>query len=260
VFADTPYQKKLLIKEFGVNRKKIRVLPLGADNRGYEYSPYKNIHKKRINVVYYGLYSPIHGVEYIIEAANLLKNDRNILFHLVGSGPAYRENYKRAKSLKLRNVRFYPDVREGNHLKYLQNADVFLGFLQEHPSVERVVGNKVYQGMALGRPVLTADAPVTRSMFLHKQNVYLCKPADSQALASALIELKNKPKLRARIARNSYRLYLDKYTPKVVSGRLAGFMKPVVRNYMPWRARFTTSLSSFVVTAGEYLEYLFELH
>lgn len=227
VFADTPYQKEFLMKDFGIAEKKLRVLPIGADNKGYAYSLYKN-ESKKINVVYYGLYSPIHGVEHIIEAANILRDDKDVHFSFIGQGNTFDKNYKRTQDLKLPNVTFYHDIPESEHLPIMQTADIFLGFLQKHPTVDRVIPNKVYQGLSLGRAVLTSDAPVTRSVFKHKENMYLVKSADPKALAKAILELKNDPLLRTKIAKNGYELYKEKFNPKAVGKQLVKYIKEIL--------------------------------
>ena len=110
----------------------------------------------------------------------------------------------------------------------MQTADIFLGFLQKHPTVDRVIPNKVYQGLAIGRAVLTADAPVTRSVFAHKENMYLVKPADPKVLAEAILELKNDPTLRTKIAMNGYELYKEKFNPKSVGKQLVAYIKEIL--------------------------------
>jgi glycosyltransferase involved in cell wall biosynthesis len=228
VFADTPMQKEFLKNEMRVAEDKISVLPIGADNKGYEYSEYNNTKSKKINVVYYGLYAPIHGVEYLIEAARKLRDDQDIEFTMVGSGNKYEETLSMAKKYNLQNVNFYPNVFEGEHLKYLQNADIFVGFLKKHSSVDKVIPNKVYQGLALGRAVLTADSPATRSVFEHKKNIYLIEPSNSEALVGAILDLKNNFKLRTQIAMGGYELYLNKFTPKKVGARLIKHMEKIL--------------------------------
>lgn len=225
VFADTPYQEKFLREDFGINQKKLRVLPIGADNTFYKYTPITTNTKKKLTVVYYGLYSPIHGVEYLVEAANILKHDKDISFIFIGQGNTFEKNYNKAKKLKLNNITFIHDVPQSEHPQYMEKADVFLGFLAKHPSVERVIANKIYQGMALGKVVLTADAAVIRSVFKHKENMYLVKPADSQAVVDSLLELKNNPKLRIDIAENGYNMYKKEFTPKAVGKKLVKFLE-----------------------------------
>ncbi|MBI2009887.1 MAG: glycosyltransferase family 4 protein [Candidatus Chisholmbacteria bacterium] len=228
VFADTPFQHEHLRDDFGVPARKLRVLPIGADSKGYVYTPYKNTMSKKVNVVYYGLYSPIHGVEHIIEAARLLRSDPDVRFTMIGQGNTFKKNYARAKKLGLKNITFYHDIPESEHLPLLQSADIFLGFLQKHPTVDRVIPNKVYQGLALGRVVLTADSPVTRSVFSHKENAYLCKPADPMALVVAINTLKNDPELRTTIAANGYQMYKKSFTPKAVGKQLVTYIQEIL--------------------------------
>ena len=228
VFADTPFQYEHLKNDFSIPAAKLRVLPIGADDRGYAYSQYKNTKDKKVNVVYYGLYSPIHGVEHIIEAARLLRNDNNIHFTFIGNGNTFEVNYAKAMKLKLPNVTFYSNTPESEHLKIMQTADIFLGFLQKHPSVDRIIPNKVYQGLSLGRVVLTADAPVTRSMFNHKKDMYLVAPADPKAFADAIVELKNNPSLRAEIAANGYKRFQKDFSPKAVGKQLVAYIKEIL--------------------------------
>jgi glycosyltransferase involved in cell wall biosynthesis len=230
VFADTPDQIKVFEKVFKISKEKLRVLPIGADNKGYVFSKYKNANGRKVNVVYYGLYSPIHGVNTIIDAANILKNNKDVSFTMIGYGVDYDSNYKRAQELGLKNITFYPDIREGKHLKLVQCADIFLGFLQKHPSVERIIPNKVYQGLALGRAVVTAESKVIRGVFTDRKNIYLCKPDNPKALVKAILHLKNNPKLRSEIAKNGYELYTQAFTPKVVGKKFSGYVSELVKS------------------------------
>ena len=227
VFADTPFQEKYLMRDFNVAKEKLRVLPIGANDRYYKYTPYTNLSKK-INVCYYGLYSPVHGVEHIIEAARILKDNKDIKFIFVGIGQTFKASFERAKKLKLTNVEFFYDVPMEKHPAIIEKADIFLGFLQKHPTVDRVIPNKIYQGLALGKVVLTADAPVTRSIFTHRKNMYFCKPSDPEDLVKAIVDLQTHPNLRKEIADNGYALYKKEFTPKAVGRKLIQFVQEIL--------------------------------
>lgn len=227
VLPDTPLQKQHLIKLFNLPESKLRVLPIGADGKAYKYTPYINMETK-INCTYYGLYTPLHGVEHIIEAAHILKDDCDIKFTFVGNGKTFQENFDRAKKLGLDNVEFFHNTPESEHVAILQKADLFFGFLQDHPTVTRVIPNKVYQGLALGKVVVTADSPVARSVFTHKKDIYLVKPSDAKDLAEKILELKNNPELRKQIAENGYQLYQQKFTPKAIGKALVKYIEEVL--------------------------------
>jgi glycosyltransferase involved in cell wall biosynthesis len=219
VFADTPFQEEFLRRDFKVPQTKLKVLPIGADDKFYTYTPYTNKSKK-INCCYYGLYSPVHGVEHIIEAARILKNNKNITFSMIGIGNTFEPNYKNAQKLGLDNVKFYHDVPESEHPKIMAKSDLFFGFLAHTPTVDRVIPNKVYQGMAQGKLVVTADAPVTRSVFKNDENMVLVQPENPKALAQAIVDLSEHPLKRIKMIDASYKLFKTKYTPKAVGKQL----------------------------------------
>ena len=227
VFADTPLQVTLLKDLFKVPEEKIRVLLIGADDKFYTYTPYTNTSKK-MNVCYYGLYSPIHGVDYIIECARLLKNDPDITFSMIGIGQTFEKNYKRAQELKLKNITFFHETPEHEHPGIMAKSDVFLGFLEDHPSVVRVVPNKVYQGVAMGKVVITAKSPAIESVFTDKENIYLCKPKDAKELSEILVTLKKDPTLRKSIADNGYKLFVEKLNPKAIGRELMTHVREVL--------------------------------
>jgi glycosyltransferase involved in cell wall biosynthesis len=218
VLADTPYRKEQLIKLFKLDPKKVAVLPIGADDLVYKYAKKKDT--KYFNVMYYGLFSPVHGVEYIIQAADFLRNIPEIRFHLVGNGNKFEAIKKLVEERKLTNVLLYPDLTEYNSLSTLQQADIFFGFLSDHPVINQAIPNKVYQGLALGKTVITADGKAVHPMFIHKKNIYLCKPADAKAIADAITFLYKNPSSCKAIADAGYTLFKSDYIPKAVGAYL----------------------------------------
>lgn len=215
LIADTIYQKEYFVQEFQIDQKNVEVLPLGADENAYPFSGYNQAAEKFI-VMYYGLFNPIHGVEYMIEAAKLCEADPKIEFWFVGKGNTYQQAVDRAKALESINIRFLPDVVEKNSREVLAKANVFLGFIKSSPTVKRTVPNKVYQGMALGKVVVTADMPVMRSMFKDGENIVLCEPDSSEGLAKAILEVKASAAKATGIAQQSYELYTKEFSTKAL--------------------------------------------
>lgn len=215
VISDTDLQAKHLHNLFHIPYSKMRTVAIGADNDVYKHLS-KPASDKNFNVVYYGLYTPLHGVEYILQAAKLCMNYPTIKFLMIGKGNTYENMVRLAQSLHLTNVTFYPNMTESNAFETLSHADIFLGFLQKHPSVDRIIPNKVYQGLAMGKAVISGDTPVMREVFTHKKNVYLCKLADPDDLASAILHLFKNRKLTQKIADNGYTIFKDKFTPRII--------------------------------------------
>jgi glycosyltransferase involved in cell wall biosynthesis len=136
------------------------------------------------------------------------------VFQLIGKGQLYQEIREMAEKLNLKNVEFYPDSNESNSLEMLQNADIFLGFLESNPTALREIPNKVYQGLALGKVVVTGDSPAIRSVFTHGKNICLVPPANAQELAKTIQELATHPAEVEKISIAAFALFQEKFTMK----------------------------------------------
>lgn len=215
ILFDTKSRRNYYCKSLNIPKEKTRILHLGADDSLYQYSGI-NLKKKKTSVIYYGLYNPMHGVEHIIECAKLAERDKNIEFILIGNGQTYQENREKASKLKLKNITFLPNVTEKDSKKYLDKGDIFLGFLNTSISANMSVPNKVFQGLALGKAVITAESEVTKYTFKHKENIYLCKLSDPISLYNGIVELKNNSKLMEKIATNGHTLFKSTYTPNII--------------------------------------------
>lgn len=224
IYADIPLQKKIFIEEFGVKPEIIEEIPIGADNLIYKYSGIKkNI--KDLNVVYYGLYSPLHGVEYILRAAKLLKKYNDIKFLMVGKGQTFEKNYKYAKRENLKNVIFYTEATEENAKELLNSGHLFFGHASKSPTVFRTLPNKVYQGLALGKVVFTIKSPATEGVFENKKDAYLFEPANPKSIAEGILELRNDHSLVRKIAKNGYKLFISEFTPTKIGKKIVEDIK-----------------------------------
>lgn len=228
ILVDTEVIKNYLHQSFGVTKNKLEVLLLGADEKVYRFSGFKKPEKK-MTVLYYGLYNPIHGVEHIVEAAKLCSKNPKVEFVMVGSGRLQPETEAKARKYKLKNMTFYPSMPEAEVQAILKKADVFLGFMQDTPSLHRFIPNKVAQGVALGKAVITSKSEAIESVFTDQKNVYLCEPSDPKSLARAIEDLAAHPKLLSKIAEGGYQLFQDTLSMKAVGKHLIQILKQTSR-------------------------------
>jgi glycosyltransferase involved in cell wall biosynthesis len=82
------------------------------------------------------------------------------------------------------------------------------------------VQNKIYEGLAMGKPVITGDGPAVRRQLVHGENVYLCERANPRSLVEAIEALKKNPELRQSIGTKGHSLYCERFTPSVLGLRL----------------------------------------
>ena len=102
-------------------------------------------------VLYHGAYLPLHGTEVIVEAARMTQ-DLPIQWDFLGWG-AYKASTE-AKAKGLKNVRFLEKVPYVKVPEVICAHDIVLGVFGTTAKAARVIGNKVYEWMACGRPTI----------------------------------------------------------------------------------------------------------
>jgi glycosyltransferase involved in cell wall biosynthesis len=71
------------------------------------------------------------------------------------------------------------------------------------------VQNKIYQAIAMKKPLISGDSPAIQSTFKHREHVYLCERANPASLADTILTLKADPQLCERLAYNGYEIFKE---------------------------------------------------
>jgi len=227
VLLDTHEHIKYYSRIYMIRESKfIRVL-IGADDSLFvKKEPAKS---EKFIAHYHGGFIRIQGIEYIIEAAELLR-DEDIQFNLVGGGELVTEMRDRIAQRNLENSVVV--VNEGGKtpietvVAYAERADICLGIFADSPKTKRVIPTKIYEYMALGKATITSDTRAVREVFTDREDIILCPTRDPKALASAILELKRNQELRDRVASKSYEVFVGKASPhKIVEQLLIDIQK-----------------------------------
>ncbi len=238
VLLDTEAHIRHFQRDFGVRPDKLRWVPVGADQVYCQgpsplgeciLSPSKE--GDLFTVVYFGQYIPLHGVNYIIEAAKLLEEEHpDIRFELVGDGQTYPEASSLAERLQVKNVTFHHTWLSPEELivEHIVPADVCLGAFGDSPKAQRVVPIKVFVALAMGKPVITRDSPAAREVLSHGTDAILCEMADPQALAQAILLLKRNRTLREKIAKGGHLSFQNKFSSRVIGATVKNYLAEVI--------------------------------
>ncbi len=172
-------------------------------------------------VLYYGTYIPNHGVSHIVEAAALLADDQAIRFEMIGDGPERTAAMHSAERHRLTGITFVDWLDQAALIKRIARADLCLGAFGVTPQSLMTVQNKIYECLAMARPVLTGSSPAVRQALVHGEHIFLCERANARALADAIRFLRLSPELRARLGRNGYEIVQAEFTAAKLGASLA---------------------------------------
>jgi len=230
LLIDTDNHAKYFVDTFGLSAKKISSLPVGC--RDDIFDPHlfkqedpsrpasKESDKSRTRVLYYCTYLPLHGVETVLNAAKALEHEP-IDFNLVGNGSQFHQMIKLADTLAIQNVTFQPPLPVAELAAEIVRADICLGgHFGISAKARRVVPGKIYQMLAMGRPIIATNTPANSKLMSHQKTAYLIPPKDSAALSNAIITLHNQPSLRQKLATHGRQLYLNEASEEVITDQL----------------------------------------
>ena len=223
VLADTDVHADFFAGEFGVDRAVVRAVPVGFDEDIFKEAPVRE-GAGTCRVLFYGTYLPLHGVETIVEAAAILRG-RKVVFTLVGTGQTHAGVKRRAEREGCGNIEFRLPVREDELAPLIAGADIVLGVFGSTLKAGMVVPNKVYQSLAVGRAVITADTPAVREHFKSGTHLLTVPPADPAALAGAVERLIDNVEARNRLAAQGGVFVRDRFNSVRVAERLAAVLE-----------------------------------
>jgi len=179
-------------------------------------------------VLYAGTFIPNHGVPTIIDAAHHLAADPTIHFVFIGQGPDLPQAQQQAATYRLTNVTFVPWLEQGALWAEMLGADLCLGAFGTTPQSLMTVQNKIYEGLALGKPVLSGDGPAVRQALVPDEEIALCARQDGVALAQAIRQLQADPARCQRLATQGQQRFQRNYTARALGQRLHAHLQEVV--------------------------------
>jgi glycosyltransferase involved in cell wall biosynthesis len=228
VLSDTYTHAKYYSCFYDADFGKFRRVLVGSDDEVF-YPRLKNEENDCFLVMFWGSFIPVQGVRYIIKAAKLLENYKDVKFELRGFGQTYNESLELSKSLRVENVTFISSWVPYHELpNYIANADVCLGIFGETEKAQRVIPNKVVEALAMRKPLVTGNSPAAREILKDGENCILVPMANPKALAEAILRLKEDERLRERIAENGYKLFKEKLCPKAIGKELKSILVELV--------------------------------
>jgi glycosyltransferase involved in cell wall biosynthesis len=110
--------------------------------------------KDKLVLLHTGAMGKVNGLDFVIEAAERLKDHSDIIFVLIGDGNQKSSLESKVKKLDLANVEISPSVPKQQLPEILAAADIALVVIANYPIIEHNCANKFFDGLSAGKPVL----------------------------------------------------------------------------------------------------------
>jgi len=160
----TPSMKKRIVEK-GVPKEKVELLEPRMDDSLVDLRQEEGeAFRRRFNlgdrflVTHSGNMGVKQGLDVVLDAASLQRDDDSMLFLFVGHGAACERLQRRAAQLELQNVRFVPLLNQEDFRGLLAASGICLVTQQQSVS-EIAFPSKIVTYLAAGRPIIASVNP-----------------------------------------------------------------------------------------------------
>lgn len=191
---------------FGPFKGRHFVLPVLADTSIY-YPQTTPLDYDRKQILFYGSFIPLHGIDVILKAFSLLEQ-KGIPFHakIIGNGQTYAKMKALFESLRLQNVEMKGEfIQEEALAEEIRRSDIVLGIFGNSVKAHSVVPNKAYQALACQKALITMNS-ATLNEFFDENDMLTCNNTP-EALAEAIRTLISNDVLLKAYQTNGYRTF-----------------------------------------------------
>jgi glycosyltransferase involved in cell wall biosynthesis len=147
---------------------------------------------------------------------------------MVGSGPDQPKAQSLAKEYGLDKVHFIEWLSRPELAQHIAVADVVLGVFGLTQQNLLTNNNKIYEGFAMRKPVISARTPALPESLQHGVHLYLCERGDPASLARGIHALRADPILCQRLAENGYQLFLTAFNVTRIGEQFAALLQELV--------------------------------
>ena len=203
-FVTNESYKQIAISRGGMKEDKVFVLRSGPKLERLKITPAKSEIKRgrQFMVGYVGVIGQQEGIEYLLKAANYIKEELHrddIFWGVVGGGPHLEALRKQSHEMGLDDIlKFTGRVSDEVLLDYLNTADVCVNSDEYNAMNDKSTMNKILEYMALGKPIVQFD--LTEGRFSAQEASLYAEPNNAIDMADKIIQLLDNPAKRKEMS------------------------------------------------------------
>lgn len=203
-FVTNESYRQIAISRGGMSPDKVHVLRSGPRLERLRIQPPRPEIKrgKKHMVGYLGVIGQQEGIEYLLEAARYLRDEKSrddIFWGIVGGGPHLDALRRKSEEMGLQDiVEFTGRVSDEVMLDYLNTADVCVNPDEYNAMNDKSTMNKVLEYMALGKPIVQFD--LTEGRYSAQEASLYAERNNARDLADKISLLLDDPARRAEMS------------------------------------------------------------
>ena len=227
--------KREIHQRYGIPDTKIDVVHNGIDTSLFVPLPKHNEVReeqgwgKRFVIMYVGTLGMAHGLEQILETVRDMRDDPSKLFVFVGEGAKKDALQQRVLAWQLPNVQFIDQQPKSRVPLFYAACDLGLVTLRDGPLFQGVLPSKIYEYLAMERPVLlNIDGEARRLVERASAGEYV-PVNDAAAMAAAIRRLCQQDESLAEMGRKGREYVLAHFDRRHLASKYVTILHRVIQ-------------------------------
>lgn len=180
---------KYYIAQLGFPENKIEVVKNGVDLSQFHRvgNGESNVRDPQLRdkfvASYIGTIGMAHGLDTLLEAAKILKDETNIVFLIVGEGADRSRLEERVRIERISNVHMLGQLPKNEVRRVLAHSDVVLVLLRKLKLFKTVIPSKIFESMAMGVPIILAVEGESQKIVEDSYSGLVVEPENAKEIA-----------------------------------------------------------------------------
>ncbi|MGB0578494.1 MAG: glycosyltransferase family 4 protein [Limisphaerales bacterium] len=219
----------------GIPAKKVATIYNGADEDFWQpqEAPQDLREKHGLEGKFVALYIGAHGISQalgrVVDAAEQVKDIKDLHFLFVGEGAEKEQLKQQAKDAKLNNITFVDPVGKDEVKAYYALSDVCLVPLRNIPLFNTFIPSKMFEMMAMEKPILASLEGEAADILDRSGGAKVVPPEDSKAMAAQLRELHQGRSELGKMGKAGREFVIKEFSRRMLAAKYVEVMRDAIQ-------------------------------
>lgn len=210
----------------GFDKNKVHLITNGVDTKLFKKENRDENFRREIGIenkfalCYAGIHGLAQGLQVIVNAAEIVKDEENIQFVFVGDGPEKQDLINMVKEKGLKNITFLPLQPKTNMPKIVASMDAAIIPLKKLDIFKGALPSKMFETLASEVPIILPVQGEAEKLIKNAQAGIVVEPENSKEIAEAVLKLYNDIELRNKLGENARKYVMEHYARETITRKL----------------------------------------
>jgi glycosyltransferase involved in cell wall biosynthesis len=183
----------------------------------------------KLVLLYFGTMGKANGLQFVVDAAERLKNNGDIRFVLVGDGSEKTAIVKRIEHLGLDNIEILGSIPKGRLPEFVAACDISVVIFANYPILEHNSANKFFDSLSAGKPVLLNYSGWQREILEENKAGFGCELCNIEQFVENILYLSTNRDMLATTGKNARLVAERKFSRDKLAAQTLSVLEATVK-------------------------------